>query len=208
MPASRGRRQPASMTCARSNDVDCGGCVSSRRCWGNEATLGCGFLVKRVRPLDAGDVLFREGSAFEAPYMVTSGCMAVTELLADGSERIVAFRVPGEVVGLESWNREVHRFGALAVSSTTLCRLRWHRAGTAVRHTGLLRALLAKATAQSDASLPWPGLPAMERVRVFIEDFRDRAGQPLPMTRAQIGQYLGLAEETVVRALKSLERRP
>ncbi len=62
---------------------------------------------------------------------------------------------------------------------------------------------------------PWPGLPAIERVATFIADFAARArvkgsvSSPikLPMTRADIGSYLGLAEETVVRALTQLRKR-
>jgi CRP-like cAMP-binding protein len=65
--------------------------------------------------------------------------------------------------------------------------------------------LLAKSTAQCEqAALPWAGLSAEKRVRAFLDDFRMRTDQPLPMTRAQIGQYLGIAEETVVRALSRL----
>jgi CRP/FNR family transcriptional regulator len=188
-------------------EVDCGSCVSSRQCWPDGAMPNAGFTVRRVRPLEPGEILFREGSAFEAPYLVTSGCVTVTELLSDGAERIVAFRVRGEVLGLESWNRGTHRYAAQALTSSTVCRLRWGAGGAAARSAAVLRALLAKAAAQSTEScMPWPGLPAVERVRAFVADFRARTGQRLPMTRAQIGRYLGLAEETVVRALKALER--
>lgn len=189
------------------HDVDCGTCPASRRCWPEPATPGGAFLVRRMKPLPAGAVLFNQGSSFEAPFIVTRGCVAVTELLADGAERIVAFRVPGEMVGLESWNRPTHRYGAQAVVATTLCRLRWSAQGGTLRGAALLRALLIRATAQSgEIAMPWAGLSAVERVRAFIGDFRGRTDQPLPMTRAQIGQYLGLAEETVVRAMKTLGR--
>ncbi len=160
-----------------------------------------------MKPLQAGEVFLRQGEPFAAPFLVTSGCLAITELLTDGSERIAAFRLPGEVVGLESWNLSAHRYGAQALVPSTLCRLRWSASSTGARSATLLRALLAKATLQSgEHSMPWPGLPARERVRAFLEDFRGRTEQPPPMTRAQIGQYLGLAEETVVRALKALGR--
>jgi CRP/FNR family transcriptional regulator, anaerobic regulatory protein len=134
--------------------------------------------------------------------------MSVIELLESGAERIVAFALPGELIGLESCTRATHRYGAQAASASTLCRLRWGPAGLAARGPGVLRALVAKTAAQLEhAASPWPGLPAVERVRAFVEDFGRRSNQPLPMTRAQIGQHLGLAEETVVRALKRLQRR-
>ena len=164
-------------------------------------------MVSRAGLLEAGAVIFREGEKFEAPYIVTSGCMAITELLADGRERIVAFRVPGEVIGLESCDRRTHRYGAQALCQTSLCRMRWPSSATAVRSPALLRALLSQATRSPPGVIPWPGLTAIERVRAFAEDFRARTDQPMPMTRAQIGSYLGMAEETVVRAFKALDER-
>lgn len=188
---------------AGSNEVDCAECPSARRCWRDEVNSGAGFLVRRLRHVEAGETLFRQGAGFDAPLIVTSGCIAIIDLLPDGEERIVAFRVPGEIIGLESWDRRVHRFGARALTGSTLCRLRW-TAGV-VRNASLLRALLTKATAPAGAA-PWAGLSAVERVRAFVEDFRSRTDQPMPMTRAQIGQHLGMAEETVVRAFKQLGR--
>ena len=192
------------MSSVTTSETDCGDCPAGRRCWADAVSPGAGFLVRRVKPLSAGSVLFGQGEAFEAPYVVTSGCVAVTELLADGAERIVAFRLPGDMVGLESCNQPVHRYGAQAISDATVCRLRWSSAGIAARGAPLLRALLAKAIAQSPEVAPWAGLTAVERVRAFVDDYRRRTDQPLPMTRAQIGQFLGLAEETVVRAFKML----
>lgn len=184
-------------------EVDCAGCISSLRCWREEVPPASGFVVQRVKPLEPGQLLFAQGAPFEAPFLLTSGCMSVTELLPGGDERIVAFLVPGDVVGLDSWDLATHRYGAQAVSAATLCRLRW---SSRPRSSALLRALLSKASSQFGATTPWAGLPAVQRVAGFVADFRRRTDQPLPMTRAQIGRHLGLAEETVVRALKALDR--
>jgi CRP/FNR family transcriptional regulator len=188
-------------------EVDCADCRASVRCWREQVVPATGFNVRRVRPLAAGAALFLAGAPFEAPYIVTSGCLRVTELLENGAERIVAFRVPGELIGLESCARPTHRYGAYALNSATVCRLRWNSTGLAGRPAPVLRSLLAKAGEDLDqAAHPWAGLPALERVRAFVADFRRRTDQPLPMTRAQIGQYLGIAEETVVRAFAQLRR--
>jgi len=163
--------------------------------------------VQRVRVLEPEEMLFREGTPFQAPFIVTSGCLELILTMPDGRERVVAFRVPGEMVGLESWNRDVHRYSARAITQSTLCRLRWNKASSR-RNAALMSSLLAKMSADAERNgIPWPGLPAIERVRAFIEDFRNRTDQPLPMTRAQIGSHLGMAEETVVRAMKTLRLR-
>ena len=191
----------------REHEADCASCSSGARCWGERPAAGAGFLVRRARPLGAGEILLNEGDAFAGPYVVTSGCLCLTQVLDDGAERIVGFRVPGELVGLESCGRRAHRFGARAVRSATVCRLRWSAGGLHGRGAALLRTLLAKAAEQlENGAPPWAGLSARERVRAFVQDFERRTDQPLPMTRAEIGSYLGLAEETVVRAFAELRR--
>ena len=190
----------------RNREVDCADCVANARCWREPVSAGNGFIVQRIRPLEAGEVLLREGETFIGPYVVTSGCVSVTQLMEGGGERIIAFRVPGEIIGLESCECGTHRFGAQAVSSATVCRLRWSTGGIQARSAAVVRTLLAKATDQLGRSAPWAGLSSVERVRAFVEDFERRAGQPPPMTRAHIGRHLGLAEETVVRAFAELRR--
>lgn len=197
----------AGMMESAGQEIDCAGCAANARCWHEPVTAGSSFIVRRVRPLAAGDVLCREGAPFTGPYVVTSGCLSITQLLETGAERIVAFRVPGEIVGLESCDQRAHRFGAQAVASSTVCRLRWTAGGVHARGAALLRTLLVKAAQQlAHDAPPWSGLSSVERVRAFIEEFERRTEQPLPMTRAHIGRHLGLAEETVVRAFAELRR--
>ena len=191
----------------QNGEIDCGVCPSRKHCWPYEVPAGSDFLVRRIRPLEVGRILFREGEPFRAPHVVTSGCVILTEMQDDGMERIVAVRVPGEILGIENLHCRTQLYGAQTVASTTLCRLRWGATGLAGRSAALLRSLVSMGSMQLErASRPWPGLPSVERVRLFLQDFRRRTAQPMPLTRAQIGQYLGLAEETVVRAMAELRR--
>ncbi|HEX6994940.1 MAG TPA: Crp/Fnr family transcriptional regulator [Gammaproteobacteria bacterium] len=172
------------------------------------------MLITRRVALARGERLFRQGDAFDGVYIVASGCMKLRETSADGGERIVALCTPGEIVGLEGWAYGRHPHAALAATDATLCRLSMPARGGAVS-VDLLERVLAKAAMQLErASRPWAGRPALERVAAFVEDLAERLGDPrlahgatpLPMTRAEIGSYLGLAEETVVRALAKLAR--
>jgi CRP/FNR family transcriptional regulator, anaerobic regulatory protein len=211
MGERRGHREAAGMSerkrkprSREKSDVDCASCRSLARCW-TEPTPLDGMKVRRYQPLERGDVLFRQGETFEAPFVLTSGCIALREILEDGTERIVAFRTPGELIGLEAWANGTYPFTAEAMAPSTVCRLRWSSAGFTDRPAPVLRHLLVKTVNLLDRSTrPWAGLPAMERVRAFVEDFLERSDQPIPMTRAQIGMHLGLAEETVVRALAKM----
>jgi CRP/FNR family transcriptional regulator len=186
-------------------EIDCGKCVSAARCWQEHLPIDSGLSVRRLRPLEAGEFLFHQGEAFEAPFIVTSGCIALPETLPNGDERIAAFLVPGEIIGLESWAGGTHLHGAQAVRAATVCRLKW--SSRAPTHA-LMKPLLAKLGRQLDrATRPWAGLTAVDRVAAFVSDFEQRAGMAPPMTRLQIGLHLGLAEETVVRALARSRNR-
>jgi CRP/FNR family transcriptional regulator, anaerobic regulatory protein len=198
------KRKPRSPA---NTEVDCASCRSLDRCW-TEPVSADSIRVRRHQPLERGDLLFRQGAPFEAPFVLTTGCIALREILENGTERIVAFRTPGELLGLEGWASGTYPFTAEAMAPSTVCRLRWTAAPSADRSAPVLRQLLVKTVDLLGRSArPWSGLPAMERVQVFVEDFLARANQSLPMTRAQIGLHLGLAEETVVRALAKMRER-
>ena len=198
----------------RPREVDCADCPRAGRCWGDPPREGAGVLITRRVTLSRGERLFRQGDAFDGVYIVASGCLKLRETSADGAERIVALRTPGEIVGLEGWASGRHPHAALAATDAMLCRLFMPARGGATS-VDLLERVLAKAAVQLErASRPWAGKPALERVALFVEDLAERLGDqrlargaaPLPMTRAEIGSYLGLAEETVVRALAKLSR--
>lgn len=169
----------------------------------------------RARPqprLVHGSRLIRQGEQSRSVYLVVAGCLILRETATAGAvERTVGFRLPGELAGLEGWASSVQSFTAIATGTTSVCRLSVTPANQACSGA-LLERLLIKCTVQFERSAKsWRRLPAQERVAAFLEDFAQRSRVKgsvtplkLPMTRADIGSYLGLAEETVVRALTRL----
>ena len=193
-------------------ETDCASCPASRRCWG-EALPNETVHARREPPLERGARLIEQGGA-PALFIVATGCLVLRVGLPDGSQRVVGLRLPGELVGLESYARGEQTYTAQAASPSAVCRLRVPALGTGAAHGALLERLLLKSAAQPErAAAPWAGLPAVERVAAFIENYSQRAqlsGREdpfkLPLTRADIGSYLGLAPETVVRALGHLSQ--
>jgi CRP/FNR family transcriptional regulator, anaerobic regulatory protein len=149
-------------------------------------------------------------------YLIASGALILRGSRIGGQERVVGFRLPGELVGMEARARGAHPYTARALVATSVCLLNLPSAGAGQASISLLERLLLKCAAQLDLAAPWPGLPASERVAAFVEDFARRTQQRegargpirLPMTRGDIGSYLGLAEETVVRSLRRLSSGP
>lgn len=151
--------------------------------------------------------LFQQGERFGAVHIVVSGCMKLWETDETGDERIVAVRLPGELVGMEGWARGRYPYGAEAAVPVKVCQLQWPHMKDCTSSPILLERLLHKTTRQLEQSTRiWMNLPATERVAAFLSHFAQHAGLPfdLPLTRAEIGSLLGLAEETVVRAMRKL----
>lgn len=195
--------------------VDCAYCPTARRCWEERPQPGAGFLVQPEQRLERGAALTLPVGASGVAFVLVSGCLTLRETISDGSQRTAGFRLPGELVGLENWGRAANRYEIRAASSSVVCRLALTHSGHGGSQRALLERLLVKSAAQIDQAMrPWVGLPAVERVAAFVEDFVQRAqvrgASPgrlrLPMTRADIGSFLGLAEETVVRALAKLKQ--
>lgn len=192
-------------------DIDCAECPAGRRCWDQVVEKGEGFTVRREVRREPGELLFDQGDEFAAVYLVTGGCVKLSEAREDGLDRVLGFRVTGEVVGLEGLVQGRHGYRAQALEATTVCRLRWSVADGTTPPPRVIQRLLLKAVNQFEGGLkPWGALPAAEQVATFLKDFATRSqrdeSQPLPMTRAEIGSYLGLAEETVVRAMGRLRK--
>jgi len=194
----------------RDTEVDCAECMAMTRCWGEPMAADAEYIVRR-QLLRRGSLLTRQGEKFEAIYLLVDGCMSLREIAVDGTERIAAFRTPGELIGIEGLSGGLYRYTAEPLTAVAVCRLKRLNLCKAESGEGsLAKHLLEKTVALlQESSFLWAGRSAADRVAAFLSDFAKRMGQTperlkLPMTRAQLGSYLGLSEETVVRALKQL----
>jgi CRP/FNR family nitrogen fixation transcriptional regulator len=133
------------------------------------------------------------------------------KLLSDGRRQIGAFHLVGDIFGLE--NRSEHRFTAEAIVNTTV-RLIKRRSLEMVAESDAMvsQNLLSMTTSNlqhaEDHMLLLGRKTSLERVAAFLIEMDRRltsAGiMPLPMSRRDIADYLGLTLETVSRALSRL----
>lgn len=189
---------------------DCADCSAAVRCWDAPPRHGAGITATKQVMLERREHAFLQGDRCSGVYIVVEGCIKLRETMSDGRERIVAVRTPGEIVGLEGWAAGRHPHAAIAASRAKLCRVLHPCARSASPE--LLARLLVKASRQlHHASRAWAGRSALERVAAFVADVsarleNDGGAAALPITRAEAASHLGLAEETVVRALGMLRK--
>ncbi|EKF41268.1 transcriptional regulator FixK [Nitratireductor indicus C115] len=154
---------------------------------------------------EANQEIYAQGEEAKALYQVEYGVVRLYRLLADGRRQISAFHVAGEVFGFEADGR--HHFFAEAVCGAGI-RVFRQPAGEGTWRQTLSAALEALVRAQEHL-LVIGRQNAAERVAAFLLDMRKRQGGErqieLPMSRTDIGDYLGLTIETVSRMLSKLK---
>lgn len=178
------------------------------------ATLEC---LSQSRNFPAKSMLFDQSAVACSVYNVAEGCVRLYKSLPDGRRQIVGFALPGDFLGLAL----AERYGvtAEAVSDVKVCRF---SRGAFVDYLDtkphLLRRLHELVSYElslaQDQMLLLGRRTAEEKVAAFLLNLQTRYSRiapvsvnvPLPMSRQDIADYLGLTIETVSRTLTKLAR--
>lgn len=183
------------------------------------ATAELDGSMTRERQLRRGQTLFRQGHGLHALYVPSQGVIK-TVLVDGGAEKpqVLGFHFPGELVGLDALYRREHVCTAVAAAPSRVQVLPLHRLEEAMHQVPALReaidALIRKSLVEYEQLLAVVNQrPALERVSVFLFSLSCRLGQDsraaselsLPLSRGDIANYLGLASETVSRAISRLQ---
>lgn len=174
-------------------------------------------LLRKDVNLQPQETLFYEGDGADALFNVTLGAIKIYKLLADGRRQITGFLLPGDFLGLALLNR--YSYSAEAITSARLCRF----PRTALEklldefpklEKRLLQSASNELAAAQDQMLLLGRKTAKERIATFLLSLADREARrtgpsdivDLPMSRNDIGDYLGLTVETVSRTFTRLRK--
>jgi CRP/FNR family transcriptional regulator len=159
------------------------------------------------------DIVFREGEAADAIYIVSDGVVKAFRHLPSGKRRIVAFLFAGDVGGLPESGRYIN--SVQAITPVTVCRLDVGVLTEMCDNTpGLEHAFLCKIVHELRESQRHAVIlgrrDAAGRLAMLLRLLEGHAcagdGIPIPMTRSDIASYLGLSLEGVVRSMGRLKR--
>lgn len=175
-----------------------------------------GAMAGDVR-LQTGQMLVREGDRRRYVFTVTSGALRRIRMLPDGRRLVAGFLMPGDFIGFSSASH--YRHSIEAISDSVLCSIaQADMRGLCERHPDLEHELLERACVELDATrnnlMALARMTPLERLAGFLLDMaarRQRQGMGgnqlvLPMTRADIADYLGLTVETVSRSFTKLRQ--
>ncbi len=164
----------------------------------------------------AGAHLFREGDAAASIYEIVSGVFRLTRVLGNGRRQVIAFGFPGDTIGFPKG--ACHHTDCEAITAAEVIVHRRNALDTVggdhETHQRLLNAALREISAMQDHFMMLARKSAKEKMASFLVTLAERNGTPiggytscsLPMSRADIADFLGLTVETVSRTLTRLRK--
>ncbi len=173
--------------------------------------------ITRHVDFSQGQTVIDEGEPADFLFNLTQGTMKLYKLLPDGRRQITGFLFEGDFLGIAL--NEQYAYSAEAIGDVGLCRIPRQNLESMLdefphlekRLLGVVSNELAQA---QDQMLLLGRKTAREKVVSFLLSLSrraaDREAEPspvyLPMSRADIADYLGLTTETVSRTFTNLKR--
>jgi CRP/FNR family transcriptional regulator len=175
------------------------------------------FVPIQHKLVRAGDRIYEAGQPFKCLYVLNAGIFKTLNASQDGREQVVGLHFKGDWMGFDGIASGHYGNDAVAMDTAdvwclnyeALCRAAMsHPALLTLLHTAMSReisrdrnSMLSLCTLSADARVA-------DFLRYWVESLANRGLRTdqitLRMTRAEIGNYLGMTLETVSRALSRL----
>ena len=221
-------RSPDSLLQQSEPHTSCGGVkldafkVACSSCNLRELCLPVGLTPPQLRQLDTlvaarrtvkrGDALFHSGEPFRSVYAVRTGFFKTRVSSEDGRDQVTGFQMAGELLGLDGISTDRHACDAIALEDSQVCVIPYGQLEELSREFSDLQHQFHKIMSREivrdhGVMLLLGSMRAEERLAAFLLNLTQRlhargfsaSALVLPMTREQIGRYLGLKHETVSR---------
>lgn len=196
--------------------ISCNNCGIHSLCReidGSEADLSLPeTLVKNHRMVERGELLYKTNEPVRNIYAIRTGSVKTYILASNGRMQITGFHIPGELLGLGAIAAHYFTTEAMALESTMVCEVSIKALETYSKKYPSIRQKMLKILSQEirdnqELMLLLGKKSADERLASFLlsisQRFQRRRYSPtefnLSMSRSDIGNYLGITEETVCR---------
>ena len=177
------------------------------------------ILQPAAKVVRAGDMIFRASQPFNTVYLINAGAFKLVSRSLDGREQIVSLKFRGDWLGFSGIAHGRHPCDAVAMDTgnisiipydTLLQACARHPEMMAVVHEGMS----AEITHERQSLMSVCTLASLARVAEFLCAWARSMHQrglradelTLRMTRADLGNFLGMTLETVSRCLSKLNR--
>ncbi|MCU4674526.1 fumarate/nitrate reduction transcriptional regulator Fnr [Catenovulum sp. 2E275] len=206
------------------NTVSCQNCSMNQLCLpfslNDKEIQKLDEIIQRKRPLHKGDQLFQAGKHFNSLYAVRSGSFKSYSLSPAGEEQIVGFHLPGDIIGFDAINNQSHPTYSTALETAMVCEIPFNvvdqlSTDLPKLKTQIMRLMSNDIIVDREMMFLLNKKTAEQKLAAFIyslsQRFKERGFSEsefrLTMTRAEIGNYLGLTVETISRLLSRFQKQ-
>lgn len=171
-------------------------------------------IVKSRKTVKRGDFLYQTGKPFRSIFAIRGGSVKTAILAGDGRIQVTGFHVAGKVLGLDAIATNQYNCEATALETTAVCEIPFSRFEELSKKIPDLQYKMLKIMSQEildnrELMMLLGKMSAEERMAAYLlsmsQDLEKSGLSPiqfnLSMSRSDIGNYLGMAEETVCRIL-------
>jgi CRP/FNR family transcriptional regulator len=209
--------------CTHDQKVSCGNCRLNTLCMPVSLHVDdieqLNKIIQRGRPLTKGEYLYRANDSFTSVYAIRSGAVKALTISDNGDEQITGFYLPGEVVGLDGLAQNKYTNSVIALETSSICEIPFHRLedlsvqlpklqrhflqlmSREITHEQQIISLLGKASAEARIASLLLSISTRNSSRKL-----SATAFLLPMSRTDIGNFLGLTIETVSRTFARLQK--
>jgi CRP/FNR family transcriptional regulator len=170
-------------------------------------------LIGYRRRLARGDVLFRAGQPFAMIHAVRFGHLKSSRPDHRGQPHVTAFHMTGDLLGLDAIAGARHACTAVALEDSEVCEIPYCRLQEALAVSPALmqrfHVALSREIQREQGVLLHADMKGPQRLASLLLELSERYAErgysgrrfALRMSRADIGNYLGLTIETVSRLM-------
>lgn len=209
--------------CAHDKRVSCGNCRLNTICLPISLHIDdidrLNGIIQRGKPLQKGEYLYRASDTFNAVYAIRSGAVKAVSISDNGDEQITGFYLPGEVVGMDGLADNTYTNSVIALETASVCEIPFNRLeDLSLQIPSLQRhffQLMSREITQDQQIITLLSKSSAEaRIAALLLSVSSRNSRRnlsankfiLPMSRTDIGNFLGLTIETVSRIFTRLQK--
>lgn len=205
---------------------DCENCSPKPDCFNGLLTPELQQQVKKavrcLGPVNSSEYLYRMNEPFHSLYIIKSGAVKLQNISNNGNSQIFGFYFSGDVIGIDSIEKEFYTSDAITLGPTSVCKISYEKFKSLCTEIPFLQDRLFNKLSseirhnQGRSLLRSPNIRFDSRLLDLIKTFSDRIGENqkdgsiiinLPMSYTDIAYYFGVRPETITRTIQKLQEK-
>ncbi|NMP15505.1 fumarate/nitrate reduction transcriptional regulator Fnr [Thalassotalea sp. Y01] len=211
------------MAISIAQNIKCQNCSISELCLPfslNENELNLlDDIIQRKKPIQKNTQIFKAGEQLQTLYAIRSGTFKTFIISEQGEEQITGFHLAGDLMGFDALASRHHPSFAKALETSMVCEIPFEVLDTLSNKiprlkSQMLNLMSDEIQCNNEMLLLLNRKNAEEKLATFLANYGRRLGSRhlsptqfnLPMTRSEIGNYIGLTIETISRLMTRFQK--